>query len=100
VYDVAENRRKKSMKTIDAKEFDRKFDNGEDISEYLNVSQVQKLHQFDKSLQKTKKINVDFPESIVMQLDEAAAKIGVTRQSIIKFWIAERLKEERKTSGL
>jgi len=39
------------MKTIDAKEFDRKFDNGEDISEYLNVSQMQKLHQFDKSLQ-------------------------------------------------
>ena len=42
----------------------------------------------------TKKVNVDFPEWIIEALDEEAKKIGVTRQSIIKVWIAQRLKEE------
>ncbi|WP_425425628.1 type II toxin-antitoxin system BrnA family antitoxin [Sulfurimonas hongkongensis] len=42
----------------------------------------------------TKKANVDFPEWVINSLDEEAKKIGVTRQSIIKVWIAERLKEE------
>ena len=43
---------------------------------------------------KTKKVNVDFPEWVIKSLDQEAKKIGVTRQSIIKVWIAERLKEE------
>ena len=43
-----------------------------------------------------KKITVDFPEHIIKLLDNEAQKIGVTRQSIIKVWIAERLKEEQK----
>ena len=82
------------MKTISAKEFDKKFDNGEDISEYLDFSKAVKLNEFEKS--STKKINVDFPEHIIKLLDHEAGKIGVTRQSIIKVWIAERLKEEQK----
>ena len=81
------------MKTITAKEFDEKFDNGEDITEYLDFSNAVRLK--DKNLKtKTKKINVDFPEWIIEALDNEAKKIGVTRQSIIKVWIAERLKEE------
>ena len=42
----------------------------------------------------TKKVNVDFPQWVIDSLDKEAKKIGVTRQSIIKVWIAERLKEE------
>jgi metal-responsive CopG/Arc/MetJ family transcriptional regulator len=49
-----------------------------------------------KKIIKTKKINVDFPENILNLLDQEAQRIGVTRQSIIKVWIAERLKEEQK----
>ena len=71
-----------------------KFDNGEDISEYLDFSNAVKLNEFEKVT--TKKINVDFPEYIIKLLDNEAQKIGVTRQSIIKVWIAERLKEEQK----
>jgi len=82
------------MKTITAKEFDKKFDNGEDISEYLDFSNAVRLNEFEKI--STKKINVDFPEHIIKLLDNEAQKIGVTRQSIIKVWIAERLKEEQK----
>ncbi len=82
------------MKTITAKEFDRKFDNGEDITEYLDFSNAIKLKNIKKLKIETKKVNVDFPEWIVESLDKEAKKIGVTRQSIIKVWIAERLKEE------
>jgi len=81
------------MKTITAKEFDEKFDNGEDISEYLDFSKATKLNSLNTN---TKKVNVDFPQWVIDSLDKEAKKIGVTRQSIIKVWIAERLKEEAK----
>ncbi len=79
------------MKTITAKEFDEKFDNGEDISEYLDFSKAIRPNVLKTD---TKKVNVDFPEWIIEALDKEAKKIGVTRQSIIKVWIAERLKAE------
>ncbi len=82
------------MKTITAKEFDEKFDNGEDISEYLDFSKAIKLKDMKKLKTETRKVNVDFPEWVIESLDREAKKIGVTRQSIIKVWIAERLKAE------
>jgi len=82
------------MKKITAKEFDEKFDNREDISEYLDFSKAIKLKDMKKLKTETKKVNVDFPEWVIESLDREAKKIGVTRQSIIKVWIAERLKEE------
>jgi hypothetical protein len=83
--------RRKTMKTITAKEFDEKFDNGEDINEYLDFSKATRLNTLKTD---TKKVNVDFPKWVIESLDKEAKKIGVTRQSIIKVWIAERLKEE------
>ena len=82
------------MKTVTAKEFDEKFDNGEDITEYLDFSNAIRLKDVKKLKTETKKVNVDFPEWIIESLDREAKKIGVTRQSIIKVWIAERLKAE------
>ena len=82
------------MKKITAEEFDKKFDDGEDISEYLDLSTAIRLKDMKKLKIETKKVNVDFPEWVVESLDKEAKKIGVTRQSIIKVWIAERLKEE------
>ena len=82
------------MKPVTAKEFDEKFDNNEDISEHLDFSKSLRLKDFNKLKTDTKKVNVDFPEWVINALDEEAKKIGVTRQSIIKVWIAERLKAE------
>ena len=79
------------MKTITTKEFDEKFDNGEDITEYLDFSKATRPNVLKTD---TKKVNVDFPEWVIESLDKEAKKVGVTRQSIIKVWIAERLKEE------
>ncbi len=84
------------MKKTTAQEFDKKFDDGEDITEYLDFSSAIRLKDVKKLKTETKKVNVDFPEWIINSLDEEAKKIGVTRQSIIKVWIAERLKEETK----
>jgi len=71
-----------------AKEFDRKFDKGEDITAELDMSTLRRpgLEQ--------RRVNVDFPSWMIESLDREAKRLGVTRQSIIKMWLAERL--ERK----
>ncbi len=84
------------MKKITAKEFDEKFDNGEDITEYLDFSNALKIKDIRNIKTQTKKVNVDFPEWMIEALDKEAKRVGVTRQSIIKMWIAQRLKEEAK----
>jgi len=68
-----------------AEEFDKKFDDGEDVSHLLDLSQARKLNK------EQKRVNVDFPLWMVNQLDAEARRLGVTRQSIIKIWLAERL---------
>jgi len=72
------------------KEFDKKFDAGEDITKYLDVSKARRPKQ------EQKRVNVDFPLWMIHQLDREAKRLGVPRQSIIKVWVAERLK---KASG-
>ena len=74
-------------KSIEAKDFDRNFENADDIIEYLNLDKVLRPKQ------EQKRVNVDFPIWMIQQLDKEARKLGVTRQSIIKIWLAERLKE-------
>ena len=86
----------KIQNNIQADEFDKKFDSGEDISEYLDFSKAKSVKDFEHDMFKIRKVNVDFPEYIINLLDKEAQKIGVTRQSIIKVWIAERLKEEQR----
>ncbi len=71
-----------------AKDLDKMFDNGKDISSQLDLSTKKRPGL------KQKRVNVDFPDWIVESLDREASRIGVTRQSIIKVWIAERIKEE------
>jgi len=70
-----------------AKDFDQAFDNGEDISGQLDLSRARRpeLEQ--------KRVNVDFPVWMVHQLDREARRLGVTRQSVIKMWLAERLQK-------
>lgn len=71
-----------------AKTFDRKFDRGEDVIGDLDVGRVRRPGR------EARRVNVDFPAWMVDSLDEEARRLGVTRQSIIKLWIAERLERE------
>ena len=70
-----------------AKEFDAKFNRGEDLSRALDLSKARRPGQ------EPKRVNVDFPEWMVESLDREAKRLGVTRQSIIKVWVAERLEK-------
>lgn len=68
-----------------ASEFDKKFDAGEDISGELDLKNAKRIKQIPK------RINLDIPEWMLEKLDMEARRLGVTRQSIIKVWLAERL---------
>jgi len=70
-----------------AKEFDKKFDNGEDITKYLDYSKARRPGR------ERKRVNVDFPAWMIQSLDREAERLGVPRQSVIKIWIAERLEK-------
>ena len=72
-------------KTISAEEFDRRFDDGEDIDEFVDWSTLRRPGLDPK------RVNVDFPGDIVRRLDREAQRRGVTRQALIKMWIADRL---------
>ena len=73
-----------------AKDLDEKFDSGEDITEFLDISNAKRPGQDQK------RVNVDFPVWMIHSLDKEAKRLGVPRQSIIKIWIAEKLKEISK----
>ncbi|HZL65491.1 MAG TPA: CopG family transcriptional regulator [Thermoleophilia bacterium] len=76
-----------------ASEFDKKFDDGvEDIIDDLDLSTLRRPNR------EVRRVNVDFPVWMVDSLDREAQRLGVTRQSIIKVWIAERLEREPKAS--
>jgi len=68
-----------------AKKFDIDFDAGKDITSALDLTKARRVKQAPK------RVNVDFPIWMVEELDKEAQRLGVTRQSIIKVWLAERL---------
>jgi hypothetical protein len=68
-----------------AKKFDADFDRGKDVTAALDLSKAR------RPLRKQRRVNADFPEWMIESLDREAGRLGVTRQSIIKVWLAERL---------
>jgi hypothetical protein len=68
-----------------AKTFDRKFDAGEQIVDQLDLAKARRVGL------DAKRVNVDFPGWMVQSLDREARRMGVTRQSLIKLWLADRL---------
>jgi hypothetical protein len=68
-----------------AKTFDRKFDSGGTIVDQLDVHKARRVGL------DARRVNVDFPGWMVDSLDREARRMGVTRQSLIKLWLAERL---------
>ena len=70
-----------------ANDFEQQFDDNVDITASLDFSNAKRV------LQEQKRVNVDFPTWMIESLDREADKLGVTRQSIIKVWLAERLEK-------
>ena len=75
--------------------FDKKFDDDAvDIIDDLDLSTIKRPNQTQR------RVNVDFPEWMIESLDKEASRVGVTRQSIIKVWLAERLEEIAASKAL
>jgi len=80
----------KKKPTITAEEFDRRFDESEDITPFIDKSSLRRPGL------EARRVNVDFPEWIIEKLDEQSMLIGVSRQSLIKLWISERVQQEQE----
>ena len=77
---------------MNSSEFDRRFEDGESVIDALDLSAARRP-RLDQ-----RRVNVDFPLWMVEQLDLEASRLGVTRQSIIKVWLAERLERRRDSA--
>jgi hypothetical protein len=77
--------------SMNSSDFDQRFDAGESVLEALDLggARRRRLEQ--------KRVNVDIPVWMIDQLDREASRLGVTRQSIIKVWLAERLEQQTST---
>jgi hypothetical protein len=75
-----------------AEKFDQQFEDDVDITASLDLSKARRV------LQTQKRVNVDFPTWMIESLDREAKKLGVTRQSVIKIWLAERLQMQQLQS--
>ena len=71
-----------------AKDLDRRFDAGADVSRFLDLARAKRTNQ------EARRVNVDFPSWMVHSLDKEAGRLGVTRQSVIKMWISDRLRAQ------
>ncbi|HWF59884.1 MAG TPA: hypothetical protein VN666_06195 [Nitrospira sp.] len=76
-----------------AKNLEKMFNEEKNITPHLVLSKARRPGHAQR------RVNVDFPSWIIKSLDAQANRLGVTRQSVIKLWIAERLKEEQKKAS-
>jgi hypothetical protein len=74
------------MKKIKAKDFDVNFDSGADITKHLDIAKARRVNS------ELKRVNIDFPVWVVERLDKEARRLGITRQSLVKMWIANNFK--------
>lgn len=65
--------------------FEKAFEAGENITAHLDLNKASRLEQ------KNRRVNVDFPAWVVQKLDKEARRLGVSRQALLKIWIAERI---------
>ena len=72
-----------------AKDFDKKFDDGEDVLKYLELAKARRVEQ------EQKRVNVDFPIWMIHSLDKEAKRLGIPRQSLIKMLIAKHIEQQR-----
>jgi predicted DNA binding CopG/RHH family protein len=81
---------KKKELAESAAEFDRRFDEGEDIHDIADVSKAKITHPGRKV-----RITLDIPEALVRDIDDVRARMGVDRGALIKVWLHERVTQEK-----
>ena len=95
-WDEQKSETNKSKHGIDfntAKEFDRRFDNGEDIHDLIDISKSRVIRHGKKI-----RITLDIAETLVNEIDRIKKSIGVDRSALIKIWLHERIQKEKALS--
>jgi hypothetical protein len=80
----------KKQSTMTAQEFEQRFDEGEDITPFIDMSSIRHPGV------EPRRVNVDFPEWMIEKLDWQSRLIGVSRQALVKLWISERIQKEQQ----
>ena len=78
------------MKKVKAKDFDVAFDRGVGVTQYLDKSRSRRVNA------ELKRVNIDFPVWVIASLDKEARRLGITRQSLVKMWIAEKFSRDHQ----
>ena len=86
---------KKKKLAKNAREFDRRFDAGEDIHELIDMSKAAIVRHGKKV-----RITLDIAESLVNEIDDVRKRIGVDRSALIKIWLHEKVKQEKSAAGI
>jgi len=81
---------KRKMLAKNSKEFDKRFNSGEDIHDLIDLSKATVIHHGKKV-----RITLDVAESLVKDIDEIRKRIGVDRGALIKVWLHEKVKQEK-----
>ena len=84
--------KKKIVKNTE--EFDRRFDEGEDIHDLIDMSKARIIRHGKKV-----RITLDVAEELVNEIDRIRESIGVDRAALIKIWLHERVKQEKLTTA-
>ena len=84
---MSKDEKDKIIEPISAEEFDRRFNDGEDVSDYIEWSSAHSIAP------KPKRINVDVPPWLLESLDREAKRLGVARQALIKMWLSQKIEE-------
>ncbi len=80
----------KKQSTMTAQEFERRFDEGEDITPFIDMSSIRRPGV------EPRRVNVDFPEWMIEKLDWQSRLIGVSWQALVKLWVSERIQKEQQ----
>ena len=80
----------KKQSPMTAQEFEQRFDDGEDITPFIDMSSIRRPGV------EPRRVNVDFPEWMIEKLDWQSRLIGVSRQALVKLWVSERIQKEQQ----
>ena len=73
-----------------SEEFDKRFDQGEDIHDLIDLSKAA-IEKPDKKV----RVTLDISATLLRDIDAIRAAIGVDRSALIKIWLHERVQQEK-----
>jgi hypothetical protein len=82
--------KKNNIMANGTEEFDRRFDDGEDIHDLIDMSKAKVMRHGKKV-----RITLDVAEDLVKEIDQIRENIGVERGALIKIWLHEKVREEK-----